>query len=235
MTQVQTDSRALWSSMPGWGIVADLMPPEILQARRALVVRRMVTRSLIALVCVMVLLFAYAFMQKRSASNALTDSQDRTITLQSEVRKYSDVTTMQGTVNQVQNQVSSLLKTDIDFPKVLADLQKALPPGVTLGQMSMTVVSAGAQTGSGAGTVPGGGNLDPGAHAHIGTVTLAGSAAKATDVSAYVDKLRALTGVVEPYPVSNVNSGSSFTYNIQLTLTDELYTHRFDVKQPGAK
>lgn len=216
--------------MPGWGIFADLIPPEILAERRARVLRKYVTIGLIALLVLLLAVFAFAFFKKSAAQHDLDTAQAQTVQLQQEERKYADVITIQGTVTQVQSQVASLLKTDIDFPSVLSSLQKALPPNVKLTQLTVGVSTPSAQPGPQVGTGSTGGQLDTGTNAHIGTVTLSGSAAKSTDVSAYVDRLKTLKGIVEPFPTSNVSAGNGVTFSIQCTLTDELFTHRFDVK-----
>lgn len=235
MTTMSSEPRALWSSMPGWGIVADLTPPELLAERRAAVVRKYVVITLAALIVLVVLLFAFAFFKKSAAQHAVNQAQDTTTGLQGELRQYADVVTMQGSVTQVKGQVATLLKTDVDVPALLANLQGALPPGVAINNLSITISSP---TAAGAGPAAGGtgSNLDPGPAVHIGSVQIGGNAGKLTDVSTFVDKLRTLKGVVEPYPASNTEAGTGVTFSIQATLTSDLFTHRFDVTdQPGAK
>jgi hypothetical protein len=219
--------------MPGWGIFADLMPPEVLASRRAKVIRQRVTIGLSVIVVLVLALFALSMIQKRSAQNQLNTAQDETVQLQNSLKQYSDVITIQGTVSQVQTQVATLLQADIDFPKLLASLQSALPKTVAISQMNVTIFAPTPGTTGGGGAVPGG-TLDSGVATHIGSVTLTGVAARLTDVSAYVDALKTLPGIVEPFPSSNVANGTGATYNIQATLTSDLYTHRFDApKTPG--
>lgn len=237
MSAPTQDTRTLWATMPGWGIFTDLTPPEILASRRVASIRRYVSVGLVFLLVVVLLLFGFVTLKQRSASNELKKAEDDAQTLTVQLSKFSDVTTIQGTVASVEEKVSALLQADIDFPGLLASMQKALPPGVTLTQIAVTVTPP---TAAGAGvpapvTVGGSGAvLDPSTHAHIGSVTLSGTARKLTDVSAYVDKLATLNGVVEPYPASNTASEAGVQYNVQVTLTDQLFTHRFDAKKTGA-
>ena len=39
----------LWSAMPGWGIAADLTPPEIINARQLKLLRKLLGGGLVAL------------------------------------------------------------------------------------------------------------------------------------------------------------------------------------------
>ncbi len=75
--------------------------------------------------------------------------------------------------------------------------------------------------------------LDTSGHAHIGSVTITGMADTMTEVANYVDKLQQVKGVVVPYPANNAVAGLVVQYTIQLTLTDELYTHRFQTSSTG--
>jgi hypothetical protein len=219
--------------MPGWGIVADLMPPEVLQQRRVKVVKRYVITGLSMLIVLLVLAYGYAFWQNQSAANALSKEQDRTSALQAQVHQYAGVTTIQGTVAGVQGQVANLMKGDVDVPALLGHVQAALPPGVTISQLAMTLNSGNAVSPAGSAQA-GAAALDPGTNAHIGALTISGTAHRLTDVSAFVDKLKTIAGVVEPYPASNTSSPAGVQYAVQLTLDDQLFTHRFDIPKTGA-
>ena len=43
---------ALWSAMPGWGIAADLIPPELINARQLKVLRKLMAAGIVALLVV---------------------------------------------------------------------------------------------------------------------------------------------------------------------------------------
>lgn len=232
MTAATQSSRALWNSMPGWGIFADLMPPEVLQARRAARIRRYVIVGLSSLLVVVVLLYALLFVQKQSAQNSLDKAQKTTSQLSAEKNQYADVIQMQGTVASVQAQVANLMANDIDFPLLLSQLEANLVNGMSISQLTVTLSTATATGAPQGGT---GSVLDPATVLHIGSIVMTGTAVRPTDVSAYIDRLATMKGVVTPFPVSSVVGPTSVTYTIQATLTSDLYTHRYDVKPNGTK
>lgn len=230
MTAQIQQTRTLWSTMPGWGIVIDLMPPEIVQQRRIAAVRRQIVIGLAVLLVLILLGFGFAFMKKRSASNDLSRAQDQTTQLQAELHTYADVISIQGTVKSIQSQVANLMKTDVDLPQLVKDVTGALPPGMAITQMTITVNQTASAQGGGTGS-----NLDTSGHQHIGVVTLTGTGRNLTDLSSYIDQLTKVKGVLQPYPTQNAASSNGTQWGLQLTLDEERYSHRFDVTPPGAK
>jgi Tfp pilus assembly protein PilN len=226
------EGRDLWNTMPGWGIVADLLPPEVTEARRVRVLRRVVIIVLASVLVLCLIAYGIAKLGSHSAQNELNAEQAKTMQLTIDQRKYSGVTAIQGQVSQVQSQVAKLLAGDIDFPKVIADIRAQLPPGMTIDQLAVTVltVTPGASTNGGA-AAP----LDASGHAHIGTITLSGTGRHLTDISAFVENLKSVKGITQPYPTSNRASDAGTEYNIQVTLTDDVLSHRFDHVTTGGK
>jgi flagellar basal body-associated protein FliL len=105
MTTVQ-EERTLWSTLPGWGIVANLLPPEIIQARRVRVVRRMVVMITVVVVVLCVVGYGLAFWRSHGAEQKLNAEQAKTSQLQAEQRKYVAVSQIQGSIAQVQSQLA---------------------------------------------------------------------------------------------------------------------------------
>ncbi len=220
------------NTMPGWGIVADLTPPELIAKRRLVVVRRMV----IAGVATVLLLcgggFGYAVWQHGDAEDGLAAEQQRTTSLMSEQRKYSSVTVVRGAIGQVQDQLAALMAGDVDTSVLVGSIVSALPKTMTITQMSVTISAAGVTGASGSSGSAGGiGSLDLSGATHIGTVTLSGTGATLTDLAGYVQALQAAPGVFEPYPLSNQATETGTSYSLQLTLTDALLSHRFDAPE----
>jgi hypothetical protein len=220
------------NSMPGWGIVADLTPPELIARRRLQVVRRLVVAGLVVVLLLCASGFGYATWQHGKAEDGLATEQLRTTTLLAQQHKYSAVTVVRGAIGQVQGQLAGLMVGDVDTAALVHSIVGALPATMTIDQMSVTI-SAASTTGSG-GTAGGIGSLDLSGATHIGTVTLSGTGAALTDLAGYVRALQDAKGVFEPYPLSNQATDTGTTYSLQLTLTDALLTHRFDI-QDGAK
>lgn len=95
----------LWSTMPGWGIVADLTPPELIESRRLKALRKLIVAGLVAVLVLCAGGYELARLQRSSAQGALDRTSERTTQLQAQVSRYSGVTRIQGTVAQVQSTI----------------------------------------------------------------------------------------------------------------------------------
>ncbi len=247
---------AMDGAPPGWGIVADLTPPELIADRRLKVVRRFVAVGLALVLGLCGVGYGYAVWQGSSAADGLAAEQARTATLLADQHRYIGVTAVHAAITQVQQQLGGLMASDVNVDKITAAIVAALPPAMTIDSATVTVTGAvdaasGRSTGDKASGV---GGLDTSKAHHIGTVTLSGTGAQLTDLAAYVDALRRVPGVFEPYPLSNQATGADApagtsaggsaapasgatagtTYSLQLTLTDALLTHRFDKGGDGS-
>lgn len=196
---------AMDGAPPGWGIVADLTPPELIADRRLKVVRRIIAIGLAVVLGLCGVGYGYAVWQGSSATDALAAEQTRTASLLAEQHRYIGVTAVHAAITQVQQQLGGLMSSDVDVDKITAAIVAALPPTMTIGDATVTVTGvADAASGSGQGNQPNGvGGLDTSDAHHIGTVTLSGTGKQLTDLAAYVDALRKVPGVFEPYPLSN--------------------------------
>ena len=233
MTTMQP--RELWSTMPGWGIVANLIPPEVLQARRVRAIRKLVAY----LMCVLVLLagvgYGFAWYRSQQAADALAAEQSRTSQLLAQQKRYADVTLLQTSVAGVRTELSQLLETDVDVPALIASVLKQLPAGTTVSQLAVTMAPPAGQQ-SKVNPASGTGSLDTSGRAHIGLMTVTGQAQRVSDVSTLVDRLGALPGFIDPYPTSNTTNDKGTLFTVQFSINDSLFSHRYDTtSQPGGK
>lgn len=225
-----TPGTSLWAVVPGWGIAADLTPPELIAGRHLRCVRRRVIIGLLVLVLLCGLGYVAASLQSASAAAALADEQSRTSALQVEARKYGDVTQVQGRITASEGQVARLLAQDVDLGALLGTLRERLPAGMTIDQLGTTVdvVEPGAAGAAGAATA--GVTLDPTGSTAIGQITLQGSATSLDELPTFLDQLAGVDGLVAPLPLTNASSDTGITYSLQVTMTDALLTHRYDEK-----
>jgi hypothetical protein len=222
-------------SMPGWHVVADLTPPELIAARRLKVVR------LFVLVVVVIVAAACAggyYLARQQAAAAATDleaAQATSTTLQAQQRSFAGVTALQGTLDAVRGQIATLLAADVDFSQLLGDIGAALPPGMSINQASVTITPP---TDGKAASAGGASALDASGVTHIGTVTLAGTGQTLEDLPVFIQRLGAIDGVFDPYPLANQvvttgsdsGAGTGTTYSVQITLTDARLSHAFDME-----
>jgi Tfp pilus assembly protein PilN len=220
--------------MPGWGIVVDLTPPELIASRRLKVIRKLIALAAVLLLLVCLALYSFAWMQRQSASQALAREQQRTATLQSEQHKYNDVTEMQSSLSQVQGQLRTLLAGDVSFPSLISELRSSLQPGMTIDNLSVTVNLPGASA-AGAGSSAAGNSLDTSGHPHIGTITLSGASTTASYIAAFADKLSSLKGLVDVITPSLKAQANGIQYTLTASFTDELLSHEYDSTKNGGK
>lgn len=221
----------LWNALPGWGIGADLTPPELIAARRLRTVRRRVVAALLVLVLVCAGGYGFAAWRTGVAAGELAAEQARTAALQSEANKYAVVTRVQGATTTITTQIGQLMADDVDLAALLAALQQKLPTGMTISEVSTTVGSGGAGAGS-ARQAGGAVSIDASGLRHIGTVTISGASATVADLPAFLDGLSTVAGLTAVLPLTNETSVTGVRYSLQATLTDALLTRRYD---KGAK
>lgn len=218
----------LWDVVPGWGIAADLTPPELITRRHLRVVRRRVVVGLVVLLVLCGLGYVAATLRSSDAQAALVDEQTRTSALQVESRQYADVTQVQGQIILSQQQVARLMAQDVDLGALLGALRAQLPAGMTIDQVSATVdvVKPGAAGAAGAPAT--GVTLDSTGATIVGQVTIQGSATSLDELPTFLDRLGAVAGLVAPLPLTNGSSAAGVRYSLQVAMTDALLTHRYD-------
>ena len=223
------DPRRLWTIRPGWGIAANLTPPELVSSYR---LRRLQERIVLA-VCLVALFaaggFAYGFWRSHQASNDLQTAQSRATSLQHQIARYGSVTRIQGSVSQVRTQLASLLSDDVDVATLMGRIQAARPGGVAITTLTISLDGAGTSTNSSATS----GSLDTSGAEHIGTIEIDGTGRQIDDLPKFVDAVAAIPGFVDVLPTSNATQAVGTKFALTVTLTDKLLTHRFDLSSKG--
>ena len=224
--------REVWNAMPGWGIAANLTPPELIVSRR---LRRVQERLVIAALVIIMLAaggYAYAFWQVHTAQGGLQSANARTTQLRQQEAQYSIVTTLQGNIGSVRHHIQTLMTDDVDVSTLLAQVERAQPAGVAITQLTLSMDGSSAGPGSADGQ-----SLDTSGQVHVGQISLQGTGRSLDDASAYVVALAKLPGVVDVFPTSNVTQAIGTQFDLTVNLTDSLLSHRFDatLKQGGLK
>ncbi len=218
------EQRTLWATMPGWCTAADLIPPELVNARRLKVLRNWMAAGVVVLLVVCAGGRYLAGRENSSAAAELASIQDRTLQLQQQGRSYNGVVAIQGAVTLVHTQVAQVMVGDVDLVALMGHLQSSLPKTMTINQESIVISTTGV-----ADSAATAGGLDTSGLPRIGTVTLSGTGKTLDDLSDYIDRLHAVTGLVDLVPVSNTLSSSGSQYNLRIGLTNALLSHRFDL------
>jgi type IV pilus assembly protein PilN len=228
MTTMQP--RELWSTMPGWGIVANLIPPELLQARRVRALQKLVAILLFLLLLVAGAGGGYAMYRSHQAAQALSVEQNRTSQLLADQNRYRGVTEIQGNVTQVRTQLAKLMAMDVDTSGLIDSLLKQLPAGASVNQMALTIAPP---TPTAANNI-GASALDTSGQDHIGTITMSGQVLKVSDVAVLVDRLNTVKGVVDPYPSTSTVNDTGAQFTVQMSINDSLLSHRYDLSNASS-
>jgi hypothetical protein len=210
--------------MPGWGIAADLTPPELVNSRQLKLLRRWLAVGLVALLVACAGGYVLAVRQHSSASDALDQVQQHTLELQANVRKYAAVTQIQGKVSEVEAQIATLMSGDVDVVTLLTQIRSSLPKTMTIATESVTINLTGVAASAGSTS-----SLDTSGLPRIGNVSLSGKGATLDDLASFVDRLKLVPGVVDVLPITNTRINAGAQYSLSLGLTNALISHRFDV------
>lgn len=207
---------APWTTMPGWGIVADLTPPELIAARGLRTLRRLLVLALVLVVLLCVAGYVFARSSDNTAHDQLDTANAQTVQLTSERNKYAVVTQVQDATQSIRAELATLFASDIDAAVVLAQIQGALPKG-----MSFTSITFSPTTAS-VGTDP----SDP-TLVQVGTITISGTSTGLNDLPLYAAALGRLKGFTDIIPTSNSKGSKSVSWTVTAGLTSDLLTHRY--------
>lgn len=209
--------------LPGWGIYADLTPPELLAARRLKALRRSMAIGIAALVTVVLLVFALTMLRHRQATDDLAREQTITAGYTAQQSRYAVVTQIQDSTTSIRQQLAGLMLADVDTSGLLSSIRTTLPRGMVLNAVQESANAGGV----GAARTGGATTLDTSGATQIGHVTLSGTSSRLEDIATYVDALGSRPGLVDVVPVTNQASGSTYTFTITASVTDAVLTHRY--------
>lgn len=218
-----------WSVMPGWGVVADLTPPELVELRRLRSLRKMIVATLVAVMVLCLAGFGYAMYREAGAQSGLDDIRAEGTTLVAASSKYGAVVRLRAQTDAVNAQIAQVMTVDVDMARLLASLRQAAPASVSLTSVNVSLTATDPATGA-ATTVAAGTARPPAGEAVIGTVTLSGTARRLNDLADYVQSLQKVPGVVDVLPANNAAGATgAANWSMTLSVTEKLYSHRYDL------
>lgn len=213
-------------TMPGWDIVADMTPPELINLRWLAVLRRRIAIALLLVIVLCSAGFGYAFIRHGSANDEADAASARTTDLTRAANQFAGITRIETTVAHLDSQVASVMQSDVDVPRTIAAIRRALPASMSIQSISVTFSRDGSTDGST--------GLDVSGHPTIGTVNISGAGQRLDDLPSFVDGLTAIRGVVNVLPTSNSVTKGIAGFSVTLALTDQLYSHQYDVQPSGS-
>jgi len=209
-------------------ISANMLPLEILEARRSRTVRRWVLSGLSAFVVLLGAWYVLANYQTSKAQDELTNAESQAQVLTREQHAYADVVSTQAQSHAIEAQLSALFAGDLRWGPLLGQVQAAAPNGVTIMDVAGVVTQPG-QPGSAAGTGPAGGAAagDPN---RVGTLTITGVGPSKAAVAAYVDALGQVPGLANAYMDSATDQGKTVQFAVRVDLVKSALGSRYASK-----
>jgi Tfp pilus assembly protein PilN len=203
-------------------VVANLLPDEVVDARRVRHVRRRVVLVLVAVVLLTAGWYVYARMQTSKAQADLNKVQDQTVSLRARERSFAQLSSVQGATAAITDQLRKLMTGDLAWSALLRTLNAQAPPGLAVTNVSGAVSAGGtgAPSTTQSGTANGGiGALDGSGQSAAGTLTVTGTANDKRVIAGYLDALGRVKGLSVPFLTNlGVQDGHlSFTANLVIT------------------
>lgn len=225
MTTAVTDEPDSWTTPAGWGIYADLTPPELLNGRKLHHIQRLLLIGVVLAALIVVGAFGYSMRLSQQAAADLAEQNARNAQITTAQARYSAVTGVQATAAQFRNQLHSLMTTDVEFSRLLAGIRAAQPKTVATNALEVMVNSAGAV--AAAGTTTSSGSLATSGVTPIGTITIGGTVDQLRSLQLYIAGLQAIPGVVDVLPGTLTSSGGAYTFTLAMSIDARALTNRY--------
>ncbi len=223
--RVVSRGRVDWAMVPR----VNLLPPEILDARRFRRTQQVLAGVLAATVLVAGAVTAWAAHEVGVAQDDLQVVTARTSALRGQEQRYAEVPKVLAQVDAATAARQSALGDDVLWYRFLDDLAVAKPPNVWLGSVTISQNSGVGPTTSDA--------LTP---SNRGTVTFSGSALRFPDVASWLTQVGAVHGLdasrlqtaARGGDVSGATAGKAgaVSFSSSVVITSDALSHRYDRK-----
>jgi len=208
-------------------ISADLLPEEIVAARRARLARGWVLAVLVLVIALLAAWYLYAVRQRNAADEKFQVVTAQAASLRrSESTDFLDVVGVQSQITVLDRQLGTVMASDLPWATLLARLNTAAAgAGVKLTEITGSLNGTGTT-----GTTAAPGTVLPSTsqEATIGTFTLEGTAPDKPSIAAFVKALGTVRSVANPYLTSATKTDSGdLQYTLQVDLTAAALCGRF--------
>jgi Tfp pilus assembly protein PilN len=212
-------------------ITANLLPPEVVDARRGRRARRLVLSALSVLLVVVGGWYAVTVRQTDAAEAELSRTQAEVQSLTDQQRQYADVVQAQQDSEAIKGTLATLLANDLRWSTVLASVRAATPDGVELTTVSASLAVPAAAGGAAAEPL-----LPSTSKAKtIGEIDIIGAAPSKPLVAAYVDALAKTPHLADPYLTAVTSDENALLFTLRVGITDTALGGRYTPKTTGGR
>jgi Tfp pilus assembly protein PilN len=209
-------------------IAANLLPAEVIAARRAKAVR---TRVLAVLAAVVLLLggwYGFAAYQAKLAQDDLDAALAEQATLSAQQTRYEEVVRMQADSTAISTRLSTLFAEDVRWATLLSTLRgDAAAVKVRITSVNGNVTPADA---AGAAKLPSDADGKV-----IGTLTITGTGRDKRSVAAYLDRLGEADSLANLYLTSTTLNDKSEQFSLTADITGGALGGRYNTGTKGTK
>jgi Tfp pilus assembly protein PilO len=198
-------------------VAVNLLPAEVIEARRTRRVKRTVLILLALFVVVLTGWYGFSRVQTELARSELADAKASTEQLTRQQGAFAELQQIQRDSAAIERQLAQLMANDMAWPTLLRDLRRIAPSGLVL---TGTTVTLDASRVSGSGT-----NIA--ATTPVAFVTIIGVGTSKPQIATYVDALGTLTGVANPFITSVSASEKGLDFNVRIDVTSALLGGRY--------
>jgi len=213
-------------------IAANLLPPEIVEARRARKMRRIVVSAVAAFAVLLSVWHSTARYQTGAAREEMITTQDDVQDLEQQQRAFDELINAQAESRTIRTQLAALLADDLQWSRLLSALQAEAPNGVQVtgvsGSLTTRVNGVPVATGGGA-QLP-----HPAGGKQIGTMTVTGRATGKTVVAEYVDRLARIPGLANPLLGDVALQDDAVRFTVRLNIMNSALGGRYTPKSSAA-
>jgi hypothetical protein len=212
-------------------IAANLLPPEIIDARRNRRARRLTLAALLLLVVSIGAWYGLVTYQTGMARDEQTAAEDEALRLTAQQRSYKGVVDTQAESAALRTELGALLADDLRWSQLLSSLRAAAPAQLRVRTMVGAVaerVEGEAPAANPAGQLP-----STAKDKSIGTITITGTGTTKGQVAEYVDTLATVPGVTDPYLISATVLDGAVDFTVRLDITAAALGGRFAAPTPA--
>jgi Tfp pilus assembly protein PilN len=210
-------TRVSWAPVPR----VNLLPIEIIEVRRF---RRAQSLLVVAVLATIGVAGAGMLLAQRGVSAAhdqLTVAQATVTDLQTEQARFAQVPKVIAEVDAASAARTLALGTDVLWYRYLNDVNGALPVGVRLTGITLTMNSA---------TAAAAPSADPLSPAGVGTITVVGTADQYSEVSSWLESLDKITGFSSASLTNATKAVPKITFSSGAVVSSDALSGRYDKK-----
>jgi Tfp pilus assembly protein PilN len=204
-------------------ISANLLPEEIVAARRLVRLKRKLVVGLAGLVVVLVTGYGYSWWQTNNTQGDLANEEFASQQLTRQLQAFTPLVDAQTKTTLIRSELATAMTNDLQWTKLIGTLNQSAGSTVQITSMDAQIT---ADSANGA-LVPDANPLNDSGLQVVGNLTLTGSANDYRTVAAFVDTLSTVKGLAVVDPAEVTTDHGNVTFSVTLSLTTDALGGRF--------